>query len=91
MIRHPSHILAHSYTAVHTSASALIRSLSAFVAGVSVLAISTFALDRFDGRNDRKSDLIDAIVDVDFVHIASEVPVLYRLDEGMTGNVSLME
>jgi hypothetical protein len=88
---HPSHIPAHLYNAECTRASALIRSLSAFIAGVSVLTLSAVVLDRFDGRNDRKSDLVDAIVDIDFVDITSEVLELYRLDEGMTGNVYFME
>jgi hypothetical protein len=47
-------------------------------------------LVRFDGSSDWRSDLIDAIVDVDFVDVASEVLVLYRLDDDMVVDVSLL-
>jgi hypothetical protein len=49
----------------------LVNSLSAFIAGVSVFPVSAVPLDRFDGSIDRRSDLVEVIVDVDFIDIAS--------------------
>jgi hypothetical protein len=55
------------------------------MAGVPVLTVWVVFACCFDGSKDLRIDLADAIVDVDFIDMASDVLALYWLDEDMTG------
>jgi hypothetical protein len=55
------------------------------MAGVPVLTVWVVSACCFDGSKDLRIDLADAIVDVDFIDMASDVLALYWLDEDMTG------
>jgi hypothetical protein len=69
-------------------ASALFNLRSAFCAGDSVLFVSLAFSDRLWGSRDRRSDLVDAIVDTDLVDAVSFSDVLLgprRLVGGMIG------
>ena len=52
-------------------ASALVAFLSDFSAGVSLLGVFVVFVDRFVAGIDLSSDLVDAIVDVDFMDMTS--------------------
>jgi len=60
-------------------ASALIAFLSDFSAGVSLLVVFLVSVECFGASIDLSSDLVDAIVDVDFMDMASFSEMAFML------------
>ena len=66
-----SQTLLHLFSAHTSLASASIRFLAAFSAGVSTRFAGFAVFVRLDGTSDRSSNVVDRTVDVDFIDIAS--------------------